>query len=132
MNAYETALALTVMARAGEDGTVDSFAHLDGSEQDHLPKTGFYVGGVRPSLVISNIADLDRGDLAWFIGGTEARYFGVWTDTDDGKIYFDAVDWIEDAAAALNLAFSRNEIAVWDIEHSEEIRVKDNQGTKAE
>lgn len=129
MNAYETALALTTMARAGEDGTVDSFAHSNlRSVQEHLlPKTGFYVGGVRPSLVISNIDDFDRGDLAWFIGGTESRYFGVWTDKEDGKIYFDAVDWIDNAPAALNLAFSRNEIAVWDIENGEEIRVNQSE-----
>lgn len=132
MNAYETALSLTIMARAGEDGTVDSFAHLDGFEQDSLPATGFYVGGLRPSLVISDISELDRGDLAWFIGGSEARYFGVWTDKTDGKIYFDAVDWIEDAAAALSLASFRNEIAVWDIKNGEEIRVKDSAQTSGD
>lgn len=132
MNAYETALALTVMARAGQDGTVDSFAHLDGFEDDCLPKTGFYVGGVRPSLVISNIADLDRGDLAWFIGGTEARYFGVWTDKETGKIYFDAVTHVDDFHDAFMLGSERDEIAIWDIKNGEEVRVKADQGTETE
>lgn len=132
MNAYETALALTVMARAGEDGTVDTFAHLDGFEEDCLPKAGFYVGGVRPSLVISSVSDLDRGDLAWFIGGTEARYFGVWTDTGDGKIYFGAVSHVDNYHDAFMLGNERGEIAIWDIERNEEIRVKADQGTEAE
>jgi len=112
MNAYDVALTLSVMARAKEDGTVDSFANLDGFEQDSLPKTGFYVGGVRPSLVISNIADLDRGDLAWFIGGTEARYFGVWTDTETGMIYFDAVTHVDNFHDAFSLGAERGEIAI--------------------
>jgi hypothetical protein len=132
MNAYETALALTVMARAKQDGTVDSFVNLDGFEQDCLPKTGFYVGGVRPSLVVSDVSDLDRGDLAWFIGGTEARYFGVWTDTDDGKIYFDAVTHVDNFHDAFTLGSERGEIAIWDIERGEEIRVKADQGTETE
>lgn len=131
MNAYETALALTVMARAKQDGTVDSFAHLDGFEEDALPKTGFYVGGVRPSLVISDITELDRSDLAWFIGGTESRYFGVWTDTDDGKIYFDAVTHVDNYHDAFALGAERGEIAIWDIAANEEIRVKADQSEEA-
>ncbi len=130
MNAYETALALTVMARAGQDGTVDSFANLDGFEEDALPKTGFYVGGVRPSLVISNINELDRSDLAWFVGGTGSRYFGVWTDTEDGKIYFDAVTHVDNFHDAFMLGSERGEIAIWDIENSEEVRVKDAESNK--
>lgn len=131
MNAYETALALTVMARAGEDGTIDSWAHLDGFEQDALPKTGFYVGGVRPSLVVSNVSELDRGDLAWFIGGTESRYFGVWVDKETGMIYFDAVTHVDNYHDAFVLGAERGEIAIWDIENSEEIRVKADEGTEA-
>lgn len=124
MNAYETALTLTVMARAGEDGTVDSFVPLDGTEADELPLTGFWVGGIRPSLVINDVSELDRGELAWFIGGTEAQYFGVWTDTEDGKIYFDAVTHVTTRRHALQLGAERGEIAVWDILNGEEIRVK--------
>jgi len=128
MNAYETALALTVMARAGQDGTIDSLVPLDGFEQDALPLTGFWVGGVRPSLVINSIDELDRGDLGWFIGGTDAQYFGVWTDKEDGKIYFDAVTHVQKRSEALALGAERGEIAVWDILNSEEVRVKNAQG----
>jgi hypothetical protein len=132
MNAYETALALVVMAKAGEDGTVDSQAALDGFEQDSLPKTGYYVGGVRPSLIVSSPTDLDRGEVAWFVGGTDARYFGVWTDSETGMIYVDAVEHLDDAAAAISLALSRDEIAVWDIENGTELRVKGEGSTQWE
>ncbi len=122
MNAYETALALTVMVKAGEDGTVDSFAPLDGSEQSNLPTTGYYVGGVRPSLVYTGEEYVDRSDLAWFIGTTESRYFGVWKDSEDGMIYFDAVTWVESEDDALSLGRERDEIAVWDIAGNRELR----------
>lgn len=125
MNAYETALALAVMARAGEDGTVDSFAQLDGSEEDFLPAKGYWVGGVRPSLIISDVAQLDRSELAWFVGSTDARYFGVWTDSESGDIFFDAVDHLDNEMDALVLADERNELAIWDIVNSREIRISD-------
>lgn len=125
MNAYETALALTVMARAGEDGTIDTFVPLDGFEQDALPLTGFWVGGVRPSLVVNSVDELDRGDLGWFIGGTEAQYFGIWTDKEDGKIYVDAVTHVNNFDDAFKLGYERGEIAIWDIERSEEVRIKE-------
>lgn len=123
MNAYETALTLTVMAKSGQDGTVDSFASLDGFESEALPTTGFWVGGVRPSLVVESASEIDRGDLGWFIGNTESRYFGVWTDMEDGKIYFDAVTHVDNREDAVNLGRERGEIAIWDIENGEEIRV---------
>lgn len=130
MNAYETALALAVMARAGEDGTVDSFAQLDGSEEDSLPTKGYWVGGVRPSLIISDVAHLDRGELAWFIGTTEARYFGVWRDRASGDIFFDGSDHIDNEMDALVLADERNELAIWDIVNSREIEISDVLDTK--
>lgn len=116
MNAYQTAQLLIDMINAGDDGTVDT-------ENQDLPESGYFVGGVRPSLVMKDAAHADRGDIGWFVGGTDARYFGIWTDTEDGLIYVDAVDHMETLEDALTLGAERGEIAVWDITNGEERRV---------
>lgn len=118
MNAYEVSKTLTTMAFAGKDGTVDSW-------DQPLPEAGFYVGGVRPSLVYKDVNHVDRSDLAWFIGGTEARYFGVWVDSEDGQIYFDAVTHVEKLQDAVALGNEREEVAIWDIAENEEVRLQD-------
>src|SRR5881628_472523 len=94
--------------------------------------TGYYVGGVRPSLVVSDATLIDRGEVAWFVGGTDARYFGVWKDTETGMIYIDASDHVDNRQDALYLATERGEIAVWDIANGVEIRVNADQGAEAE
>lgn len=116
MNAYQTAQLLIDMINSGDDGTVDT-------ENQDLPESGYFVGGVRPSLVMKDAAHADRGDIGWFVGGTDARYFGIWTDTEDGLIYVDAVDHMETLEDALTLGAERGEIAVWDITNGEERRV---------
>ena len=125
MNAYETALTLSNMAREGRDGTIDATVLKDTHVEEKVPLLGYYVGGVRPGLVVSDVSELDRGDLAWFVGTTNARFFGVWKDTETGDIYFDAVTWITGLGEALYVAAERGEIAIWDIQNGEEIRVKE-------
>lgn len=120
MNGFEAATKLVNMALVQEDGTIDTIG-------DPLPLTGFYVGGVRPSLVYSVFDQIDRGDVGWFVGGTDARYFGVWTDTETGNVYIDAVTHVKTRKEALALGAERGEIAVWDILNSEEVRIKDAQ-----
>jgi hypothetical protein len=62
-------------------------------------------------------------DVAWFIEGTpDAEYFGVWTDTEGGTIYVDAVDWTPSRGNALAMARKRGELAVWDIARCAEVR----------
>jgi len=130
MNAYETARILAEMAIEGVDGTVDTFiTHDDGKEE--MPSTGYWVGGIRPSLIFSDKSRVDRGDIAWFVGGTESRYFGSWVDVADGTIHIDASDHVDNREDALYLAAERGEIAVWDIANESEIRVETNQGTEA-
>lgn len=108
-----TALAAAVshMITTGTDGTLS----VDGSE---LPTRGYYVGGMRPSLV--NPSKIE--DVAWFIDGTEGiEFVGVWTDTD-GTVYVDASEWTPSQGEALARARERGEIAVWDIARCREIR----------
>lgn len=116
MNAYDIALELFVSAKAGEGDTIDR----DGIP---MPPDGYFVGGLFPSLVFDSVDQIDRGELAWWIGNNEASFYGVWIDDQTGKIYFDGSSWVFDLYSALAVGRARNEIAIWDIAQGEEIRV---------
>lgn len=118
MVGYHIAAELYVLAKAGEDGTV---AH----DHTELPEYGYYVGGRFPSFVVDSVEDIDRGELAWWVGSHEADYYGVWRDVKTGKVYFDGVDHVSGLGHALRLAASREEIAIWDIKNGQEIRLAD-------
>ena len=115
-NAYHLALVLHTMSGDGVDGTVSS-------RNEVLPNKGYYVGGKFPSLVVESKDKVDRGELAWWIGNNPAKWYGVWTDTETGKIYFDGVTHMVTRSAALWLARGRSEIAIWDIAEGAEIRL---------
>lgn len=116
MSAYELAAALYDMSIHGEDGTISAYGEA-------LPSEGYYVGGKCESLVFKSTAEIDRGELAWWIGSNSARWYGVWVDSADGRVYFDAVTRTETRNLALILGKVRGEIAVWDIANGVEIRV---------
>lgn len=122
MTAYEIAAALHTQRREGT--TVDR----DGVHNPH--KMGYYVGGLFPSLVFEDIEDFDRGEVAWWIGTHPAKYYGVWTDADTGKVYVDAVQWAVTRGAALSLGRDRGELAVWDIRKGEEIRTDSDENSQ--
>ncbi len=121
MNAYQVAELLAAMIKAGEGGTVRRSG-------DPLPSRGYYVGGLCESLVFESVADVDRGEVAWFIGNHFASYYGVWVDTDDNKVYIDAVSHFIFRKNALVAGKARGEIAVWDIKNSCELRVAELEG----
>lgn len=110
-----TSVKLTYMTIMGEDGTV----RVDGGP---LPTTGYYVGGSVPSLVIRDKSDLRMEDVRTFVAAHSFIYYGVWTDTDTGAVYVDAVDHVLSEREAVKLGVSRAELAVWDIENVREIR----------
>jgi len=120
MSTFELAAELYYLALDGNDATVSAYG------EPSLPTDGYYVGGKIPSLVFNNIHEIDRGELAWWLGSnTFVRYYGVWTDQEDGKIYFDGVTHMGTLAGAAALARRRKEIAVWDILNEDEVRVED-------
>lgn len=73
--------------------------------------------------MFDSFEQVDRGELAWWIGNNEASFYGVWADEETGKIYFDGSSWVFDLHSALAVGKARNEIAIWDIANGEEIRV---------
>lgn len=97
------------------------------------PKSGYMVGGWVPSLVIEG-EDLDRTPLAvtdkWLLENYRllqysSWYAGIWTDQDTGKVYIDISQNIQSREVALGVAAELEELAVWDVENNEEIRVNE-------
>lgn len=88
-----------------------------------LPKTGYYVGGAGPLLVFP-AADRITGLIADYFRWTQSPYAGWWTDSETGKVYVDECTHLEHREAALALAASRGELAIWDVANAAEIRVK--------
>lgn len=116
MNAFALATQLYYSATNGEDGTMSA-------TDEELPTSGYYVGGEFESLVFKNVGEVDRGELAWWIGNNSARWYGVWVDQEDGRVYFDGVTHMLYRGTAIDMAILRKEIAIWDIAAGEEIRV---------
>ena len=50
-------------------------------------------------------------------------YIGGWLDTETNKYYFDAVDVYTSESQAIAIAIKREQIAVYDLEEDEEIRL---------
>lgn len=115
MSAYD--IAATLHSYLEEGVTVDD----EGVPNPH--RMGYYVGGLYPSLVFNSVHEFDRGEVAWWVGTHGARYYGVWVDSEDGKVYVDAVQWAVTRQSAVQVGRDRGEIAVWDIRKGEEIRV---------
>lgn len=123
MNAQHTAQVLFQMITDGTDGTVTRY----GVKADQT--RGYWVGGIRPSLVFAPDSRRNFGDVLWFVQSTPlAEYFGVWTD-EDGTVYVDASDWTPSRGNALAMGRERGELAVWDIARCQEVRCNTvNQG----
>lgn len=49
--------------------------------------------------------------------------FGRWEDTDTGVVYWDRVRVLTDRTSALSAAKALGEIAIWDVENAQEIRL---------
>lgn len=121
MNAHDIATDLYFEAKGGEGGTV-------AKDGEALPTSGYFVGGKHPSLIFKSFQDVDRGELAWWVGTHSAAFYGAWVDSADGRVYFDTVTHVTNRDAAMTLAKVRNEIAIWDIANAAELRrVTDDQ-----
>lgn len=116
MNAHDLAYQLYMMAKNNEGGTVPA-------NDEPLPTTGYWIGGKYPPLVFKSVAELDRGEIAWWIGTHRARWYGSWVDQETGKVHLDAVTHMHYRGTALDLGQVRGEISIWDISQGQEIRV---------
>ena len=117
MSAYK--IAETLAAFREEGATVYRDGELSTQED------GYYVGGRFAPLVFDSINEVDRGEIAWWVGQHHSMYYGVWTDSETGKVYVDGVSYFVGKHYALAVGRGRNELAIWDIENGVEIRCND-------
>lgn len=117
MSAYQ--IAETLAAFRNEGGTVDRTGELATHE------TGYYVGGLFTPLVFDSADEVDRGEIAWWVGNHYANHYGVWTDSETGKVYIDAVTYLMTESYALLAGRERGELAIWDVKNGVEIRCEE-------
>jgi len=80
----------------------------DGIEDIEKPMGGFWVG----TVPVQAVSDVPLG-----------AYLGVWTDPDDGRRYYDIVQYQVDLRKALFLGRDFGQKAIWDIKKNEAIPV---------
>lgn len=110
--------------RDGADGGTISM------EMGPAPTSGYMVGGVTAELTIE--PDDTRADwydkLSRWVGDVTEKhhghYVGFWRDSETGRVHIDVSERVTLRSYAMELAEARNEIAVWDLYNSEEIRVR--------
>lgn len=96
----------------GETGGTFS---VDGNS---VPDTGYFVGGAVPSLI-----NPTREQMIDFVETAGADYVGFWEDSETLALYIDAVDWTPSEAYARRLSELRGEIAYWDVQRAQEVRI---------
>ncbi len=97
------------------DGVTGGTYSVNGTE---VPAHGYFVGGAVPSLI-----NPTRDQMIAFVETAGADYVGFWEDSETLALYVDAVDWTPSEAFARRLSILRSEIAYWDVQRSEEIRI---------
>jgi hypothetical protein len=88
-----------------------------------VPTTGYLVGGARPAVVADSFETLSGQAVIELADTSPTLYVGWWIDSDDGRIYVDAVNWYSIEGAARAIGKIRGEIAIWDIANESEIRL---------
>lgn len=102
-----------------------------------VPDTGYMVGGIVNSLYfdahliidLNHMATVTARIIEWLgshgenIVAVDDVFVGGWIDTEENIAYIDVSIWWDDMEQALLAAKINNEIAIWDLGKSAEIRV---------
>ena len=105
----------------------------DGTTRDYTLdrvtfKRGYAVGGYLGSIVIDPAEGVSKraaDSLPVMLAEAYAQghYVGVWTDSETGKVYYDAVRFHVTRDSAMRAARHHGELAIWDMAADREIRV---------
>jgi hypothetical protein len=95
--------------------------------------SGYVVGGKVPSHRVFEVADnyntiAKVENIAAWIDRNPSTYYGSWKDGD--VIHIDAVDIVHDKEEAMSLGVKRNQLAIWDIEKGEDVRLESSYGVE--
>jgi hypothetical protein len=120
-------VASSILERVRENGGL-SVNMVDGSE----PTSGYMVAkgsqygaiaseadfydSVKGPKILADYMKKNKSDLA-----TGKNYLGLWHNKDDGQVYLDISENIQDRETARNLGAKRDQISIWDVTNFAEI-----------
>lgn len=92
------------------------------------PNHGYFVGGACEPLIFDSVestnSPLALSLIQRFVEHCPSDLIGWWIDEADGKVYIDGTDWFDNQTLAIVTGRERGEIAIWDANNNEEIRVE--------
>ncbi len=94
-----------------------------------VPDDGYMVGGAVTPLQLCNLEITARrfqefiDEHSELLNQASDYFFGGWVDKADGSVWLDVSQHFHSVADAITTAQMRKEIAIWDVEHSHEIRL---------
>ncbi len=98
------------------------------NSQFDSPKWGFMVS-LKDGPVFDSVTDVDTGKVIAFIEENLPSmdfplfYFGVWKDSETGKVHFDLVEQFANLDNARGAAQARGQVAIYDVDNKEDIRI---------
>ena len=121
-------VATSILERVKANGGL-SVKMTDGSE----PTTGYMVAkGTQYGAVVdaADFYDPEKGPkaLADYMKknksdlGSGKNYLGLWHNTEDGKVYLDVSENIQDKERAISAGAKRDQISIWDVANFAEIQ----------
>jgi len=77
--------------------------------------------------ILADYMKQNKADL-----GTGKNYLGLWHNTEDGKVYLDVSQNIQDKGAAISAGQARDQISIWDVANFAEVQTGGTGVTKKE
>lgn len=91
---------------------------------------GYGVALKAPGVVLDNPDQLTPIAMEAYLARCETyfedpdNFFGLWIDSEDMKVYLDVVTLVADKDDGIALGRAEDQIAIWDFENQEEIRLR--------
>jgi len=87
-----------------------------GSQYGAIASEADFYDSVKGPKILADYMKKNKSDLA-----TGKNYLGLWHNKDDGQVYLDISENIQDRETARNLGAKRDQISIWDVTNFAEI-----------
>ena len=106
---------LSVNLKDGSEPT-KGFMVAKGKKYAAIVKADDFYDEAKGAEILSSYMKQHKADLA-----TGKNYLGLWHNTDDGQVYLDVSENIQDEAEATSRGRARDQISIWDVANFKEI-----------
>lgn len=118
-NPKDTAFALWMFAEKGL--SIDSAWNK--------PESGYMVSERASERIIESMNCFSLAEAEGWVSQNDlipncGSFYGVWVDSESGKVYLDISVNYDSLDVALQVAKEENQLAIWDVKNQKEIRVK--------